>query len=59
MRIRTKDEIVDFVAALEHASTKISPPTPAPTFRFLCKEAAQMIRDLRPDIAFKENENER
>lgn len=48
-----KDEIVSLALALEEAASEGSTVGPK-GLRFMCKEAAKMIRKLRPDLAFVE-----
>jgi hypothetical protein len=49
---KVKDsDVVEFVAALDECarSTEIG----AGGLRFLCRQAARMIKDLRPDLRFE------
>lgn len=47
-----KDEIIAMVLALEELAR--NDDIGARGLRFMCKEAARMIRNLRPDIAYVE-----
>jgi len=50
------DEVVSIVLAIEDACRK--PTLGVRGFAFLAKEAARIIRGLRPDLAFKEENSE-
>lgn len=47
------DEVVSIVLAIEEEARK--PTVGARGMTFLAKEAARVIRTLRPDLAFKED----
>lgn len=47
------DEVVSLVLALEEVASTTD--MKGGGLRFMCKEAARLIRRLRPDLAFKED----
>lgn len=47
------DEVVSLTLALEEVAAA-DHPLGARGLRFMCKEAARLIRRLRPDLAFTE-----
>ena len=55
MNTPTKDEVVSLVLALEDVGTTV---LGARSLRFMCLEAAQLIRRLRPDLAFVEENDD-